>query len=72
MTTKQHTKTTCNPFRYLDLWNLEALARQANEMEPETKALVLEAVMEKRASVAEESAEYLVWHRHTDFVKHSL
>mgnify|MGYP001015606517 CR=1 FL=1 len=50
MTINQLKKITCNPFRYLDLWDLEKLFKQVGEMEDETKILVIEAVQEKRAT----------------------
>jgi len=70
MTIKQHTKTTCNPFRYLDIWDLEKLFKQADEMEPETKALVLEAIAEKKLAIGEEPNEFLIGRSHNHFVKH--
>ena len=68
MTIKQHTKTTCNPFRYLDIWDLEKLFKQAEEMESETKALVLEAMAEKKTK--EETYEPLIGRSHSHLVKH--
>lgn len=61
-------RSTCNPFRYLDLWDLERLFKQANEMDPETKALVLEAMAEKKEK--EETYEPLIGRSHGHFVKH--
>ena len=67
MTINQHAKSSCNPFRYLDLWELEQLFKQVDEMEPETKALVLEAMSEKKAK--EEIYEPLIGRSHGHFVQ---
>lgn len=67
MTNALQARTACNPFRYLDLWDLEKLFKQADEMEDTTKMLVSEALQEKRA--AEENYEPL-GRIHNHFVKH--
>lgn len=70
MTIKQHTKISCNPFRYLDLWSLEKLVKQADEIEAETRALVLEAIAEKKSVIAAEQDNCLIGQGHSHFVKH--
>ena len=67
MTIKQHIKTICNPFRYLDSWNLEVLARKVDEMESVTKALVLEAIAERKAE--QDQSDSLIGRRHADFAQ---
>lgn len=41
-------KTVCNPFRYLDLYQLQKMLHESGEnMLPETKEMVTEAIQEK-------------------------